>query len=63
MQKLRLQPQISIRQAAVLLHTVTPLLSRKERGEDEIDQMDIWLAIATYHLSQQRADRSELVRS
>jgi transcriptional regulator with XRE-family HTH domain len=48
---LRHQRGLTLKQAAVSLHTSAPVLSRKERDSDAIERQDIRLAVRSYQLS------------
>ncbi len=51
LRRLRKQRNLTLTQAARQLGTSTPVLSRKERGQDEIKRIDIRAAITVYQLS------------
>lgn len=48
---LRHQRGLTLKQAAAVLHTSAPVLSRKERDGDAIERQDIRLAVKSYDLS------------
>lgn len=51
LRKLRQQRKLTLKQAAARLNTSAPVLSRKERGADEVERLDIRLAITGYCLT------------
>lgn len=51
LRSLRRQRGLTQIQAACLLNTSSPVLSRKERGQEQIERLDIQLAIAGYQLN------------
>lgn len=51
LRKLRQQRQLTLASAAAMMKTSAPVLSRKERGQDAIERLDVRRAIAAYNLT------------
>lgn len=51
LRRLRKQRGLTLKEAATLLNSSAPVLSRKERGQEAVERLDIRLAIAAYELS------------
>jgi transcriptional regulator with XRE-family HTH domain len=56
LRKFRKDRKLSLAQAAALLNTSSPMLSRKERGQVPIERVDIRMAIDGYRLTRAEAE-------